>query len=256
MILMTAAASLGQENWKTKNFDQWTKADVERILNDSAWVQKREVRLQYSPTSNVAAGSFLPGVASAGGFSGNASSRVAGNTVKQGNIQPAVDFTFALRLRSSMAVRLALVRQMQLATDTEKLSETDFEEYKKKLTGLYQCPACADNYVIALTSSSKENKNYDAVYTAFSGARIEELKTYIFLKNERGEKRELVHFTPPKAPGDEAIFFFRRLDEKGKPLFTKNSKSIIFNTTKNEVNSVTNFKLNVAPLVVGEKVDF
>ncbi len=255
-LFLLSVFSFAQDDWKTKDVDKWTKEDIKTILEKSDWVKSQEVRLQYSPTQNVAAGSFSPGVVNAGGFSGNSSARAAGNTINQGSIQPAIDFTFTLRLRSSMAIRLALIRQMQLETDVNKLSEAEFAEYKKKQIGLYECPACTDNYVLTLTSSSRENKNYDAVFTALAQARLEELKTYIYLRNDKGEKRELVHFVPPKAPGEEAIFFFRRLDENGNLLFTKDSKHLIFNSTKNEVSTVANFKINITPLIIGEKVDF
>lgn len=255
--LVFVTNSLAQENWKTKDFDKWDKQDVETILNKSDWVKNQEVRLQYSPSQTVAAGSFLPGVAGvAGDLSGNAAARSGANTVNQGSIAPSVDFTFTLRLRSSLAIRLALIRQAQLETNLEKLSKEERELFNKRQVGLYECPACADNYVLTFTSKSKENKNYDAVFAAFANARLDELKTYIYLQNERGEKRELVHFVPPKVPGDEAVFFFKRFDEKGNPLFTKESRYLVFNTTKNDVNTVTNFKIDIAPLVIGDRVDF
>lgn len=257
MIFVFASISFAQEDWKAKDFDKWDAKDVETILNKSAWVKNQEVRLQYSPSQTVAAGSFLPGVSGvAGDRSGNAAARSGQNTVSQGSIAPSVDFTFTLRLRSSMAIRLALIRKAQLETNLEKISKEERELYNKRQVGLYECPACSENYVLTFTSKSKENKNYDAVFSAFANARLDELKTYIYLQNERGEKRELVHFTPPKAPGDEALFFFKRFDEKGNLLFTKDSKYLIFNATKNEVNTVTNFKIEIAPLIVGEKVDF
>lgn len=248
IVLGSFSISLAQEaDWKTKNFDEWTSADVEAILEKSAWVEKQEVRLQNEGRANAVAGSVVSNVSLPA---------TVNNTVITGGVSPAIDFTFKLRLRSSMAIRLALVRKMQIETDTEKLSDEEFKEFNKKLNGTYQCPACADNYVLSLSSSSVESKGADPVYQTFGNARLEDLKRYITLKNEKGEKRELVFFTPPKAPGGEAVFFFRRFDEKGSPLFTKESKKIIFNTTDNNVNTATNFKIDIAPIVVGEKVDF
>src|SRR5205085_1223158 len=111
------------------------------------------------------------------------------------------DFTVTLRLRSSMAIRLALIREEQLQTDVKALNNDDLTLYNKRQKGLYECPACVENYVVTVTSRSKENKNYDAIYTLFASAKLEELKRFIYLQNEKGEKRELVHFTPPKVPG-------------------------------------------------------
>lgn len=245
-LVCSFASFAAAQEWKTKNFDIWTKADVEEILNKSDWVAKQEIRLNFDSSKQTAAGAYMPNAA---GVDGSAS-------IQQGSIAPAVDFTFTLRLRSSMAVRLALVRRDQLETDVKNLSDKDFEIYKTRQKGLYQCPACTDNYVLTLTSSSRENKNYDAVFTVFSKALFDQIKRHIYLQNEKGEKRELVNFVPPKAPGEDAIFFFPRNDEKGKPLFTKDSKFLIFNTTNNEVSTSANFKIPIKPIVVGDKVDF
>ena len=247
LIIMCSFGGLvsAQEVWKTKNFDQWTKADVEEILYKSSWVSKQEVRLNYDSTSVSAAGSVTPNI----GLNNPMS-------IQQGAIAPAVDFTFTLRLRSSMAIRLALIRRDQLETDVKKLTDKEFENYKARQKGLYECQGCVDNYVLTLSSSSRENKNYDAVYTTFSRALFDQIKQYIYLQNEKGKKRELVNFVPPKAPGDDAVFFFRRNDDKGNPLFTKDSKQIIFNTTNNQVSTATNFKIAVQPLIIGDKVDF
>lgn len=250
-------SAFAQNDWKSKNFDNWTKDDVNAILNESAWVKSQEVRIQYGGRPSAVAGAVTPKVASAGGATSSGGAAISlANTINQGGVQPAVDFTFTLRLRSSMAIRLALIRKNQLETDLEKMSKQEIELYDQRQTGLYQCPACDQNYVLTLSSSSRENRNFDPVFTAFGNAKFEELKKYIYLLNDRGEKRRLVHFNPPKAPGDEAIFFFARSDDKGTPLYTKDSKHLIFNITKNEINTATNFKLDIAPIVVGDRVDF
>ncbi len=239
-----AASVLAQEDWKSKNVDQWTKEDVEKILNNSEFAKSQEVRLQYESSMVAAAGANIPG---------NAASA---NVIQQGSIAPAVSFVFTLRMRSSLAIRLALIRKNQLETDVKKLSDEEFAMFKKRQIGLYECPACADNYVLTLTSRSSENRNFDAVFSAFANARLDDLKGYIALVNDKGEKRPLVNFVPPKRPGDEAIFFFARLNEKNEPLLTKDNKFFVFNVTKNEVSMATNFKVEVGPMVVGEKVEF
>lgn len=66
----------------------------------------------------------------------------------------------------------------------------------------------------------------------------------------------LVHFAPPKAPGEEAVFFFPRLDEKGAPLLALDNKELLINLTDNQANSITNFRIDVPKLVMGGKVEF
>jgi plasmid maintenance system killer protein len=244
-IALFCIVSNAQSDWKSKNFETWTKADVETILNNSAWAKSQEIRLQYEGQYTPTAGANVLAVSSTLGV---------GSTT--GSLQPALDFTFTLRLRSSLAIRLAMIRKNQLETDIKKLTKEQLEVFNKKQSGLYACPACKNYYVLTLTSKSRENKNYDAVFTSFANAKIEDIKRYIYLVNDKGEKRELVNFVPPKTAGEEAIFFFPRNDEKGNPLFTKESKFLIFNTTNNSVNTATNFKIEIKPLIVADKVNF
>ncbi len=136
------------------------------------------------------------------------------------------------------------------------MSAKERELFNQRQKGLYDCPACLENYVLTLSSKSRENKGADAVYTAFGGDVFDNIKRYIYLQNDKGEKRELVYFTPPKSPGDEAVFFFRRFDDKNNLLFTKDSKYLILNLTNNQVNTATNFKIAIAPLIIGDKVQF
>ncbi len=256
LTIFICSSVFGQEEWKSKNFDLWDAKDIETILNKSAWVKSQEVRLQYEAAKNVVAGSFATGVSSVGGITGQGVQRDDKNTVKQGSIQPAIDFTFTLRLRSSMAIRLALIRKNQLEIDTKSLTKEQLNDFNKKQRGLFDCPACAENYVVTLSSKSKENKNFDAIYASFGNAQLADIKRYIFLQNDKGEKRELVHFVVPKSPGDDAIFFFKRFNDKGVPLFNAINKYMILNLTKDEVNQITNFKIETAPLIVGDKIDF
>jgi hypothetical protein len=233
-----------------KPFEQWTKQEAEKVLNDSPWAVEQEVRIRYAGTVRAVAGG--PTSAQANG----ALQRSDANTASLGGARAPVDFVFTLRLRSALPVRQALARLKQLEADNETTDKKAIAALDKAVKGLLECPACTDNYVLTLSSRSKESPGADAVYTAFGGAKLADLKRYLAIVNERGERRELIHFVPPRAPGAEAVFFFPRLDEKGAPLLTPESKSLIFNVTNAEVNNVVNFNINVSKLVVGGAVQF
>ena len=191
----------------------------------------------------------------AGSYSGVSSASAANSQTEVMSDLP-VDFIFTLRLRSALPVRQALVRLKQLESDSKKLSKKDLETFDAQIKGLLECPACAGNYVVTLSSKSLNRPGADAVYATFKGGRLLDLQRFVFLANERGERRELVHFVAPKVPGDEAIFFFRRLDEKGAPLLTPKSKDLLINLSDKQVNSVSNFKIDVSKLVMDGKVEF
>ena len=67
---------------------------------------------------------------------------------------------------------------------------------------------------------------------------------------------DLIHFVPPKAPGDEAIFYFPRFNEEGKPLLTSTETELIANFTNNDVNMNTNFRVDLTKLMVNGVIDF
>ena len=74
-------------------------------------------------------------------------------------------------------------------------------------------------------------------------------KGSVYLENDRGERRGAVHFMISGEGGDnEAHFFFPRLDEKGNPLLTPESKKLTFYLGVR--NSVDSF------LQLPEKVEF
>jgi hypothetical protein len=234
-----------QEAWTTKPFKQWTRAEAEAVLNDSPWAKQQEVRIKFDKESQTAAGSYS-------GVSGAAAAQSKTEVTSQ---EPA-DFIFTLRLRSAVPVRQAVVRLKQLETNIEKMDPKDRVAFDAQIKGLLDCPACTNNYVITLSSKSRSNPGADAIYATFKGGRLADLQRYIFIANEGGDRRQLIHFVPPKAPGDEAIFFFQRLDENDAPLLTLDSKELLINLANNQADSITNFKIDVTKLRLNGKVEF
>jgi len=245
IIAVCAMAVCAQEVWTAKPYSQWSKKEAESVLNNSPWASKQELRLQFDKHSQKAAGSYS-GISSA----------AANQAQTEVTTDIPVDFQFTLRLRSALPVRQALVRMKQLDTDLEKLSQKELSAFDAQVKGLLECPACEGNYVVTLSSKSSNSPGADAVYSTFKGGRLADLQRFIYLANERGEQRPLVHFVAPKAPGEEAIFFFPRLNDKGAPLLTPESKELLINLSDKQVNSVTNFKFDVSRLVSNGKVEF
>ncbi|MDX6306706.1 MAG: hypothetical protein QOI77_3675 [Blastocatellia bacterium] len=244
-LSIAASAAYAQSVWTSKPFTQWSRSDAETVLNDSPWSSNQEVRMQFEKEKQTAAGSY----------SGVSSASAASSQTEVMSDLP-VDFIFTLRLRSALPVRQALVRLKQLESDSRKLSKKDLETFDTQIKGLLDCPACAGNYVITLSSKSRNRPGADAVYATFKGGRLSDLQRFVFLANERGERRDLVHFVAPKTPGDDAIFFFPRMDAKGAPLLTPESKQLLINLSDKQVNSVSNFRIDVSRLVMNGKVEF
>ena len=240
-----------QEDWLAKPYAEWSKGEAEKVLESSPWAVSQTVKIRYAGQSRHAAG---VGSTGQGVVVFGAEPALVQPGVNLGGAEAPVDFVFTLRLRSAAPVRKALARLALLEAGRLKGKERAALEAKAK--GLAECPACADNYVLTLGSKSEQVPGADAVYTIYGGARLDDIRRYVFIANERGERRPLVHFVPPKAPGDEATFFFPRLDERGAPLLTPDTRELIFNVTNNEVNAAANFRVAVSTLVRNGAVEF
>src|SRR6266481_9481744 len=169
-VCTAVIAGYGQSVWTVKPFTQWSRSDAENVLNDSPWSSHQEVRMRFDKEKQTAAGSY----------SGVSSASAAQSQMEVSRDLP-VDFIFTLRLRSALPVRQALVRLRQLQHDIEKLSPKDLAAYDAQTKGLLECPACVDNYVVTLSSKSKNSPGADPVYTTFKGAQLADLQRYVYL---------------------------------------------------------------------------
>ena len=169
-LFTLAVVVCAQEVWTRKPLAEWSKKEAESVLNNSPWASRQELRIKFDTHTQKAAGSYS-GISRAAAAQGQ--TEVTSDT--------PVDFQFTLRLRSALPVRQALVRMKQLDTDLEKLSTKELAAFDAQVKGLLDCPACADNYVVTLSSKSSNSPGADAVYTAFKGGRLADLQRFIYM---------------------------------------------------------------------------
>jgi hypothetical protein len=229
LIFVSQSPGSGAQNvWQDKPYQQWTVSDVEKLLTDSPWAQTR--------SKGVAIG--------------------YDNPVVTGSNNPPSPEAVTLRLRSALPIRQALLRLRQLKAKYDKMSGPDRAAFDDKNKILLECPACAENYVVALGPGPGRGKGVPAIFQSMS---LAEAKLSITLQDERGEKRALIHFVPPKVQGDEAVFFFARLNEKGEPLLNQSSKKLIVLFGPQIFNSpvaISKFEFDLPKMLVNGAVDF
>jgi len=245
ILCLSGALTLAQNSLPKQPYEKWSKEETQKVLNTSPWARTQELRLKFDKEVQKAAGSYS-GVSSA----------AAAQAQTEVSTDIPVDFVFTLRLRSALPIRQALVRLRNLETDIESMNKEQLAAFDKQTAGLLACPACEQNYVVTLSSKSRNSPGADAVFTLFKGARLADLQRYVFIANERGERRTLIHFVPPKAPGEEATFFFPRFDDKGSLLLTPENKQLLVNLSDNRPTSVGNFQVDVSNLLINGKVEF
>ena len=218
-LFICSVGEAGENDWFKKPFKKWTKSEALQMLNDSPWARTQEVRNSY------------------------------------GVSQP-MDFKFTARLRSALPVRQALVRLKQIEARYDTMNEKERADFDAKTKGLLECPACANNYVVSLSSRSENSPGWDLVYRSYSHMTLTLLEPNVFLGNERGERRQIIHFLQPRAAGEEALFFFPRFDANGRALFGIPDKKVLFYLNPQTADSVKNFEFEVSKLVADGQVMF
>jgi hypothetical protein len=235
-------SGLAQDEWLKKPFAQWSKADVQKLLNDSPWARTQEARLDFGSEVRRVAGAPTTS-------SGHQSTEMGGANI-------AVDYRVTLRLRSALPIRQALVRLKQIEAKYDQMNAKERAAFDEKMKGLLDCPACAQNYVVTLSCKSTNYPGADALYDGLRGATLPGLKPYVHIENDRGERRSLIHFVAPKAPGEETIFFFPRFDDEDRPLVTPATKKLYFRLSDSNAKAITNFELDVAKLLLNGEIVF
>jgi hypothetical protein len=218
-LVFAATVSAQTESWQSKPYTQWTKDEAKKVLNDSPWAQRIERTTDTPLTQSSNAGQFL-------------------------------SKAYTVRLRSALFVRQALLRLRQLEEKYDQMSDKKKAEFDEKNKPLVECPACADNYVVALLPPPSA----DARTTT-----LDKMKLFVHLVDERGRERQLVHFSPTKVTGQEIVFFFPRLDDKGEPLITPSSKkvSLTIDTSVIGMDAVVwHFDFDVSKMTFNGKIDF
>jgi len=237
-----AGVGVAQNEVIKRPFHQWTKTEALGVLNESPWAVTQEARIDLGKEVRKIAGAPVVDGAYL--------------TAELGGANIAVDYRVTLRLRSALPIRKAIVRLKQIEAKYDQMSEKDREVFDAKTKGLLDCPGCTQNYVITISCKSTNYPGTDCLYDGLRGATLPVIKPYIHILNDRGEQREPIHFVPPKAPNEESIFFFQRVDDEDRPLLTASSKKLIFRFSDNNAKAITNFEIDVSKLILDGKVEF
>jgi len=251
-IAVSAIISFGlihQTESAAKPYQEWSKKDVTKLLNDSPWAKTQTVRVAARRQARSVAGQVSATPGSEGAVPTD------GKAALSGAEQP-VDYTFTIRLRSAMPIREAIVRLVQLESNYDRMQSAEKKSLDAQTKELLECQECKDHYLISVGFGSNNAEGMDPIYNWFRNQSLQSLKGYIYIQNDRGDRRDLAAFIPPRVPGDEVFFLFARKDKQGKPLLTAEHKKLLFRMSDANANSVTNFSLDVSRMVVDGHVEF
>jgi hypothetical protein len=210
-----------------KPWSEWSKKDVEKMLNDSAWGQtqaeeRKEQTEQVEAVTQVAAN--------------KSADRQMGRTGESGETKSQPSIRYHVRFLSAKPVRAAFAR-MVLLTKTQP---------DEALTGQLQGfidRSFADYIVVSVGVEVSDAKVGEQLMRALSVATAEVLKQNVYLERKDGKKLHLMEYRAPTEDGMGAKFVFQRVVD-GQPFLSEND-SVKFVAQFNERMKVnTRYKLS------------
>ena len=206
-VCCLVSVASAQKTWE-KPLHKWSKDDALRILSESPWAQSYQ----------SAAGAVAADQAQTAREQGDQAILMrpeVSRLPRQLGAQPIV-----VRIQSGLPIRQALVRMQQIEAGYDKMNEVERGKFDARTKEFLDCPVCQNYHVVTLTKFKKTNS--EGVDEAmFQTLKLEDLKGHIYLVNDKGEKSELVHYIPGTRPGESAVLFFPKRDNKGNQFISQ-----------------------------------
>ena len=193
VVAMSACVALAQ---KDKPWTEWTKKDVDKTLNDSAWGQTQMEGGAGAQSSDTSA---VTQVAAKNSADRQLNTRQG----ESGEAKPVAYVKYHVRFLSAKPVRAAFARQVLLAkeqpdealtTQLQGFVDRDFSEY----------------IVVSVGVEVGDQKMAGPIMAAFNGANSETLAKAVYLERKDGKKLFLMEYRPPVGDGMGAKFIFKR----------------------------------------------
>jgi len=229
LVVVCASAAFAQ---KQKPWTEWTKKDVDKTLNDSAWGQTQAEGSATSSSSSTSS-SAVTGVMAGRNDDRNTA---AAAKVESGEAKPSSQVKYHVRFLSAKPVRAAFARMVLLSKQ-----QTD-----EALTGQLQQfidRDFADYIVVSVGVEVGDEKMAMPIMRAFSSATTEALQKNVYLERKDGKKLFLADYRAPVEDGMGAKFIFKRVVD-GQPFLSQND-SVKFVADMNEKMKLnTRYKLS------------
>jgi hypothetical protein len=225
VLVIFASSTLAQ---KTKPWTEWSKKDVEKTLNDSAWGQTQsEGGRSQEPESTSAITQVAAPRA--------ADRELREQNAESGQTKPSMSVKYSVRFLSAKPVRAAFARMVMLAQAQPN------EELTTKLQGFVD-RSFADYIVISVGVEVGDEKMATPVMRAFSTATTEALQKNVYLERKDGKKLFLMEYRAPTEDGMGAKFVFQRVVD-GQPFLAENDSVRFFAQLNEKMKLNTKYKL-------------
>lgn len=222
LVLLSVGYSQKQKPWT-----EWSRKDIEKILNNSAWGQTQsEGGDQQSGSTSAITQVAAP----------RSADRDISRTGESGEAKPSTLVKYRVRFLSAKPVRAAFARMVllsksepdpKLTDQLEKFVDRDFSDY----------------IVVSVGLEVGDQKMLAPLLRAFTTATTEGLQSNVYLERKDGKKLLLMEYRAPIEDGMGAKFVFPR-EFEGQPFLSEHD-SVRFVAQLNErLKLNTRYKLS------------
>lgn len=214
----------------TKPWTEWSKKDIEKTLNDSAWGQTQTEGGQSQASSSTSA------ISTTTAGRREDSNMSAASRVESGEVKASPSVKYHVRFLSAKPVRAAFARRVQLAqTQANEGLTTQLQQFVDR--------DFADYIVVSVGVEVGDQKMAGPVMRAFTAATTEALQQNVYLERKDGKKLYLMEYRAPVEDGMGAKFVFKRVVD-GQPFLSANDNVRFFAQLSEKMKVTTKYKLS------------
>jgi hypothetical protein len=200
--IVTVGFLLAKEKWDDVPFQQWNRNLTVKLFNDSPWAQS----LTYSSELGTGA---------------------------QGLNE--AHYNFVVRVFSSLPMREAYVRMLQLMNNYDGLPAERQKDFDARVTSPMLNLNVSDEVVIAVSFQTNDPNADRELKRFFSTASTETLSQQAYIYSPQAGRVDLKKYVPPGSEGIGARFIYSRV-VNGKPMLNPGDREMRFELWINPIN--------------------
>jgi hypothetical protein len=224
---------------KTKPWTEWSKKDVEKTLNDSAWGQTQSEGEGSRSDTNTSA---ITQVAAQ-----RAAERDISRSGESGESKPTMSIKYRIRLLTARPIREAFARQVVLS------KENPPEELTQQLQGFIDRDF-NDYIIVAVTAETNDQRLGTSLLQTFNKLTTEMLKDIAYLERKDGKRLPIQDYRAPAADGMGAKFIFPRV-LNGQPFVADEKDAVKFVIQVNDKTKI-NARYKLSDMAYNGKLEY
>lgn len=231
---------------RARNWIELSKADAEKILNDSPWAHTQidtdVSEMFYSPTRQGTAAPARSSTATTG-----SQQSINNNRADRGAVNTAVNVKYRICFLSARPVRQAFAKMVlasqgksddQLIKRLQSFVDRDFSPY----------------IVIAVTVEANDSRFLGPIMQAINSTATGTLKNTAYLERQDGKRLFLISYRPPIQDGLGAKFIFPRT-ENGEFFLSNRDETVRFVAEFNDSFKL-NMRFKVSDMMFDDKLEY